>query len=352
MSRIPGYVTMALGLLMAMGVAAPAQAQDKVVYALTTTNISVGNAPQSSVPLAANFWKDEGLDVDVIGVAGTMLGIQQISTGAVHFATAGPEALLIARQRGLPVVGPYLLSKPIYETVVLESSSARSYKDLKGKVIGVPEVASGSYPYGRSAVKDAGLDPDRDVKWVAVGLGATAANALRQKEIEAWATWDTGVAALENGGFKFVKIDPSWHDQMPGSLIVTHVDLLKKRPDLVARFLRGMAKATVFALANPEATIRNHWRMYPSTKPQDTSAKGFADSLNIYNSRAMRLSKDAMRKWGESVDAEWDRLVQYSSDPLIAKGTGARSAYTNELIAEINKFDEAAVIAAAKASKW
>jgi NitT/TauT family transport system substrate-binding protein len=272
MSRMLRYVMMVFGLAVSIGVDASAQAQDKLVYALTTTNISVGNAPQSSVPLAANFWKDEGLDVDVIGVAGTMLGIQQISTGAVHFATAGPEALLIARQRGLPVVGAYLLSTPIYETVVLESSGVRSYKDLKGKAIGVPEVASGSYPYGRSAVKDAGLDPDRDVSWIAVGLGATAANAFRQKEIEAWATWDTGVAALENGGFKFVKIDPSWHDKMPGSLIVTHVDLLKKRPDLVAKFLRGMAKATVFALANPEATIRNHWRMYPSTKPQEPLA--------------------------------------------------------------------------------
>ena len=216
----------------------------------------------------------------------------------------------------------------------------------------MPEVASGSYPYGRSALKDAGLDPDHDVTWVAVGLGATAANAFRQKEIEAWAAWDTGVAALENGGFRFVKIDPSWHDKMPGSVIITHVDLLKKRPDLVAKFLRGMAKATVFALANPDATIRNHWRMYPSTKPQDTSPKGFADSLNIYNSRAIRLGKPDGRKWGESVDAEWDRLVQYSSEPLVAKGTGLRSAYTNELVAEINKFDEAAVIAEAKASKW
>lgn len=346
------YVTAILGLIAAFCSGLPAHAQDKLVYALTTTNISVGNAPQSSVPLAANFWKDEGLDVDVIGVAGTMLGIQQIATGAIHFATAGPEALLIARQRGLPVIGAYLLSSPIYETVVLESSSVRSFKDLKGKAVGIPEVASGSYPYARSALKDAGLDPDRDVTWVSVGLGATAANALRQKEIEAWAVWDTGVSALENGGFKFVKIDPEWHDKMPGSVIATNIDFLKKRPDLVAKFLRGMAKATVFALANPEATIRNHWRMYPSTKPQDTSAKGFADSLNIYNSRAIRLRKPEGRKWGEQVDADWDRLVKFSSDPTVASGVGLREAYTNQLVSEINKFDEAAVVKMAKESKW
>src|SRR5882757_893895 len=85
-----------------------AQAQDKIVYALTTTNISVGNAPQSSVPRAMNYWKSEGLDVDVIGVAGTMLGVQQVATGAVQFATAGPESVLIARQKGLPVIAVYV----------------------------------------------------------------------------------------------------------------------------------------------------------------------------------------------------------------------------------------------------
>src|SRR4029078_7018682 len=116
-SRMPKYMTQIFALAAAaIGLGMPAHAQDKLVYALTTTNISVGNAPHSSVPLAGNFWKDEGLDVDVIGVAGTMLGIQQIATGAVHFATAGPEALLIARQKGLPIVGAYVLSTPIYET--------------------------------------------------------------------------------------------------------------------------------------------------------------------------------------------------------------------------------------------
>ncbi|TCR60801.1 ABC transporter substrate-binding protein [Bosea sp. BK604] len=326
------------------------QAADKVVYALTTTNISVGNAAQSSVPLGMEYWKKEGLDVSVIGLAGTMLGVQQIATGAVQFATAGPETVMIARQKGLPIVAVYVMSTPIYETVVTDDK-IKSFKDLKGMTIGLPEMASGSLPYARSAVKDAGLDPDKDVKFISVGLGSSAANAIRQKEIAAWSVWDTGVSALENSGFKFTKIDPPWLSKMPGNVIITHEDLVKNHPEVVVKFLRGLAKATAFSLANPEATIRNHWAMYPATKPQEVTPKTFADSVNIYKSRASRMVKSPGRKWGESVDAEWDNILRYSVEPL--GGTEAmRASYTNRFIDEVNKFDDAAVDAEAKASKW
>jgi NitT/TauT family transport system substrate-binding protein len=212
-------------------------------------------------------------------------------------------------------------------------------------------MASGSLPYARSAVKDAGLDPDKDVKFISVGLGASAANAIRQKEIAAWSVWDTGVSALENSGFKFTKIDPPWLSKMPGNVIITHEDLVKNHPEVVAKFLRGLAKATAFSLANPEATIRNHWALYPATKPQEITSKTFADSVNIYNSRASRMVKVAGRKWGENVDAEWDNILLHSIEPL--GGTEAmRASYTNKFIDEANKFDDAAVNAEAKASKW
>lgn len=340
-------ISLAAGAILGGSVA---QAADKVVYALTTTNISVGNAAQSSVPLGMEYWKKEGLDVSVIGLAGTMLGVQQIATGAVQFATAGPETVMIARQKGLPIVAVYVMSTPIYETVVTDDK-IKSFKDLKGMTIGLPEMASGSLPYARSAVKDAGLDPDKDVKFISVGLGSSAANAIRQKEIAAWSVWDTGVSALENSGFKFTKIDPPWLSKMPGNVIITHEDLVKNHPEVVTKFLRGLAKATAFSLANPEATIRNHWAMYPATKPQEVTPKTFADSVNIYKSRASRMVKAPGRKWGESVDAEWDNILRYSVEPL--GGTEAmRASYTNKFIDEVNKFDDAAVDAEAKASKW
>ncbi|MDB5534042.1 MAG: nitrate transporter substrate-binding protein [Hyphomicrobiales bacterium] len=348
--KLKSLAAMSVAASAVLGSAIGAQAQEKYVYALTTTNISVGNAAQSSVPLGMEYWKKEGLDVSVIGLNGSMLGIQQIATGAVQFATAGPETLLIARQKGLPIIAIYSMSTPIYETVVTDDK-IKSFKDLKGMTIGMPEFASGTLPYVRSAVKDAGLDPDKDVKYISVGLGASAASAIRQKEISAWAAWDTVVSAFENTGFKFTKIDPPWLSTMPGNVIITNEDMVKNHPEVVTKFLRGLAKATAFSLANPEATVRNHWAMYPATKPQEVTPKTFADSINVYKSRASRMAKTPGRKWGENVDAGWDNILKYSVESL--GGTAEmRASYTNKFIADVNKFDDATIDAEAKASKW
>ena len=53
-------------LMILLGFDGQADAQEKVVYAVTTSNISVGHAAQSSIPLTEGFWKAEGLDVEVI----------------------------------------------------------------------------------------------------------------------------------------------------------------------------------------------------------------------------------------------------------------------------------------------
>ena len=37
---------------------------------------------------------------------------------------------------------------------------------------------------------------------------------------------------------------------------------------MLAGVARGIAKATVFGLANPEAAVRIHWKLYPASKPQ------------------------------------------------------------------------------------
>ena len=42
---------------------------------------------------------------------------------------------------------------------------------------------------------------------------------------------------------------------------------IDKDPAMVVAMARGAAKATVFALANPDCARKLHWAHYPSTKP-------------------------------------------------------------------------------------
>lgn len=95
-----------------------AKAEEKVTYAVTTTNISVGHASQSSIPVGLGLWKEQGLNVEVIGVSGATAGIQQVASGQVDYATVGTDALMIARSKGIKIKAFYTYAqRPIYQIV-------------------------------------------------------------------------------------------------------------------------------------------------------------------------------------------------------------------------------------------
>lgn len=339
----------------AMSASVAANAQQKLTFAVTTTAISVGHASHSSIPVAAGFWKQEGLDVEVLGLGGATEGVQQVASGQVRFATVGPEAMLAGRAKGVPVIAIYTYARrPIYRIVALADSGIKKPEDLKSKTIGVPNMATGSVPFTRAVLKTAGINPDSEVKWLAVGLGGPAANALRQKDIQAWGSWDTAVAALENGGFKFNYIDPPWMDDVPGQILIASEETIKKYPDQAIKVARGIAKSTIFGLNNPEGAIRKHWELYPQTKPQSPDMeKAMADAKRIFFSRFDLLRKPQGVKWGENVDSQWNRLISMSiEEGLVPKDFNTKAAYTNQFIDEINKFDENQIVEMAKKANW
>ena len=94
-----------------LGSPALAQSSTTIRFGPTTTDISTGHAAHSSLPQALGFWKDEGLDVDVFGVAGSTTGMQMVSGGQMEFVTITAEEMLFARANGMPVKTGYQLAQ-------------------------------------------------------------------------------------------------------------------------------------------------------------------------------------------------------------------------------------------------
>jgi NitT/TauT family transport system substrate-binding protein len=331
-----------------------AGAAEKVVYAVTTSNISVGHAAQSSIPLAEGFWKAEGLDVEVIGLSGATAGIQQVASGQVDFATVGGDALLIARAKGIKVKAVYTYARrSIYRIVVPDAESVKTLADFKDKTLGVPDMSAGSVPYARAALASAGVDPQSGVKWISVGIGGQAANAFRQKVIDGWAAWDTVISSMENNGFKFRFIDPPWIEEILGNVIVAREETIEKKPDLVVKVARGIAESSVFGLANPDGALRNHWKMYPETKPAEVNDETFRQARRIFDSRFDLTKLEPGVKWGENMPAQWRRMADISiEEGLVPKNFDVSGCYTNQFISQINEFDQKKIEADARGSNW
>ncbi len=345
-------------LLTVVALVATAHAADvpQIVIGPTTIDISIGHAAFSSIPLGMGYWKEEGLDVKVIGIANSTAAMQQLTSGNITCASVTSDSSVQARARGVPAKAVYTFARePITRIVSLKSSGITRLEQLKGQKIGVMSMADGSIYVLRYAASDVGLDPMKDLNFVGVGTGAQAALALQRGDVQVWAGWDTVVAAAENRGMEFNVIRPAYFDRMLGNAILCREDFIKQYPQAVGKLLRGVAKSTVFGLANPEAVIRNHWKMYPGTRPQgDDQAKLMQESLRIFNSRFDGLKlRPGQQKWGENVAAEWDGISTLAKHAgQLPESFDPSTAYTNEFIAAANAFDRAAVVKQAKESKW
>ncbi len=358
MKRITIGAVIMGALLATWGAAGLAQGKPlrKVVFAVTTKDISVGHSAHSSLPQALGYWKEEGLDVTVTSVEGSAAGMQQLAAGNVQIVSIGPEEIVIGREKGVKIKGFYVQAREtIYRLVVPADSPVQKLADLKGKTIGVPALASGSVPFAKALVASVGLDPEKDVKILAVGVGAPGRLALQQKTVDCLALWDTLQASIENSGMQLRRLDSPLIQEMLGQTLATRDDQVTENAAMLVGFARGIAKATVFGLANPEAAVRIHWKMYPETKPQTgDEAKALKDALNVFNARfaLQRVDNRSDPRFGVGSPAQWEKLKSIFKEYKFIEGTvPAADLYTAALIDQINKFDRAAIVAQAKAYK-
>jgi NitT/TauT family transport system substrate-binding protein len=362
MTRARTLLTVAVVVLTTLGLApGSASAQDKplkkVVFAVTTKDISVGHAAHSSLPQALGYWKEEGLDVTVTSVEGSAAGLQQLGSGNIQIVSIGPEEIVIGREKGVKIKGFYVQAREtIYRIVVPADSPLQAVPQLKGKTIGVPSLASGSVPFAKALVASVGLDPDKDIKLLAVGVGAPGRLALQQKQVEALALWDTLQASIENSGLALRRLDLPMVHEMLGQTMATRDDLLVENSAVLVGFARGVAKATLFGLTNPEAAVRIHWKLYPQTRPQGMDeAKALKEALHVFDSRfdLQRVDNRTDKRYGIASLEQWEKLKSIYRDQKVIEGTvPAADFYSSALVEQINHFDREAVIRQAKEYKF
>ena len=325
----------------------------KAVYTITTKDISVGLSANSSLPQTLGYWKADGLDLTITTLEGSTAGLQQIAAGNVNFATVGAEVAMIAREKGIKVKSFYVINQPtIFRVVVPKDSAIQKIADLKGKTIGVSALASGAVPVARALVASGGLDPDKDVQWLAVGVGAPAGVAISQKNVDAMALWGDFQASLENRGLAFREITAPFMKELLGQVVIAREDFLAEHPDLAIAFARGMAKATLFGVTNPDAAVKIHWKAYPQTRPQTgDESKLLREAIHVFNARfeTQRVDTRSDKRYGMSTLEQWEKVKSiYKAQGLIQGAFEAKDVFTNQVLDEINRWDQAAVIRQAK----
>lgn len=246
----------------------------EITFAIGAPVLIDSTAPYASVPLAMGYWKQLGLTVKPQPTQGATASMQLLLAGRAQISNGGSSSFYQAATQAPEVRVVNLQTKNIWQVTVPASSPIKSIPELKGKTIGAQSFSSASYLFGRAAVAASGLNPDRDVHWLAVGVGSQAAQALRSGAIAAYATYD-GPSGVVGSilGTKMVNL-PTPLDKVPGlGGYATTAKFLKEHRDTVVKFLIGVNEGAVFAATNPAAALQIQWKAYPEQKPRGMSTE-------------------------------------------------------------------------------
>jgi len=346
-------------LLSALAVAgvftSAAEAQTTVRVAWCARTVSSAAAPFAIATKMGWFAKD-GIKVELVPMPGSTDCVKAVATKDVQYGLPSIEPLAIIRPQGVKVKNYYTAYQAnIYGIAVPDDSPIKTFADLKGKKIGVTSMASAGVIVARALASNNGFNPDKDILIVVAGEAAQTAALLRGKQVDALSQFDTQYALTENAGAKLRLLDTTDIAKFPSNgLIALEERLANNRAEAVA-LAQGYAKGTVFAIANPEAAIRILWEAFPQTKATGkTEADAMRDDVKTLEARAKswRLESVGAKKWGDNSVENYGAYVDFLvKNGLLKEKTATMDLITNELIDEMNKFDQAEVINLAKTYK-
>ncbi len=321
----------------------------KAAAAQTLRAIKVGIGQKTIAPNLVNLLIGEGLGYNaaegfkaqflmVGGVSNAQIAIDK---GDVDIATGVPSFALpiLARGEWGKANHFYQYTYPYkWDVAVKPDSTVTKYEELKGKNIGVSDFAGTEFPVTKNVLRNMGIDPDRDVKWTAVGSGVAAGVALQRGAIDALAYYDTGFGQIEGSGIPF-KLLPLPKDlpMVGGQFLVALRDRFTRDRELLIGYGRSVAKASVFLAASPRGGARAFLKMYPEAAPRGSSEEDAIKSVLVAITRRIKLYEPPYQgaKIG-SINPEEFRIEAQMNDMKIPSFDGF---YTNELIDEINRFD-------------
>jgi len=210
---------------------------------------------------ANGYFSDEGITLELIIVQGGA-DIAAIISGSVDFSATSTGGLLRAFAGGTELLGiDNILGKCIYDLAIRKDTAKRlgitpampvleRLKRIKGTVIGAGS-GIGVIPYQVAyfLVKEAGLEPGKDVTILAAGNGDSALVALRTGHIDIMSYPPPfPQIAIKNGDaislVANTKGEYSPLNNFQSSVLVVRPDYAKKNPDTVRHVVGAIARAS------------------------------------------------------------------------------------------------------------
>ncbi|MFM0325904.1 ABC transporter substrate-binding protein [Caballeronia glebae] len=200
-----------------------------------------------------NYFKDEGLDIEIADFAGGAKALQAAVGGSADVVSGAFEHTLLLQAKN-QYFREFVLQGRAPQIVLAVSKKAmpnyKSVADLKGKKIGVTAPGSSTSIMASFVLAQAGLKAT-DVSFIGVGAGAGAIAALQSGQIDAIANLDPVMTKLDRAGdIRIVSDTRTLADtvkvfggNMPAGCLYASQSFITKNPNTTQALTNAMVRA-------------------------------------------------------------------------------------------------------------
>jgi putative hydroxymethylpyrimidine transport system substrate-binding protein len=277
--------------------------------------------------LADGDFGKAGLNVHVQVPSDPASPLQLLQAGKVDAAISYEPELMLARNRGAPLVSvAAIVQKPLTSIVSVGSKHITSVRRLRGKRVGDAGI-SYQHAYLETILQHEAV-PAHTVKEINVGANLVPAMLSGRVDATLGAYWNVEALQLAARGKhpNVIKVDTVGVPTYDELVLVVSRTTLAKKPDEIRRLVQALARGYDAARRDPTGAVQNLVKANPSLdqKSQLTSVRA---SLSVF-------FPAAGRPWGWQDQAQWNAYGQWMlNHHLISNPNAVAAASTNELLA-------------------
>jgi NitT/TauT family transport system substrate-binding protein len=285
----------------------------ELVHAQPLTKIRVANIGGTSdhiqVAINGGIYRKHGFDVENIQVGSSATVVQSLIAGEVSFAHVGAVPVVAAVSSGidLKIIAVFINR---FNYVMVTLPDLQKPQDLRGKTLAISRLGSGDEFATREALRRWGLDPDKDVRLLQVGLTMARLAALQGRHVQASLLSPPQIVEVQRMGLNVMADLTDLDVEYAHYTLVTKGSLILENRPFVDRFMKAYVDGIKFYRSHPEAAIP-YLRKF--SKQSDAELRIVYDNLRKRYARnpcqrlaACRRSSKAFEaiKKGSSIPAE------------------------------------------------
>jgi ABC-type nitrate/sulfonate/bicarbonate transport system substrate-binding protein len=203
----------------------------------------------------AGLFKKYGLDIDLVYIQGSPILTSAMMSGQVPLSFLGGAAIVASAVGGADTVYLACGINTLYWRL-FSTPDVKTLDDLKGKKIGLTTMGSQEDAVMRFLLKERGINPDRDVTFLAVGAAPTRLAALSKGVVHASVFIPPQDIAAEKLGLHPL-IDLSQLGLYnPGSCFASTKTYIKSHRDTVTRVMKAFIEGLKFYRENKEFVLK------------------------------------------------------------------------------------------------